>query len=168
MNTAEYSLLMNKFYGVATDVLIKTDAYIDKFVGDEVMAVYLPIFAGRQPARQAVTAAQELLNAMGYGDPGGPWLPVGIGVHTGRAFFGTVTGSEGTFSDFTALGDTVNVAARIAAAAKPGEALVSDATCAAASLGPTACELRSLDMKGKSEPINVRVIMADAELAEQR
>ncbi len=165
MSPADFSELMNRFYRTATGVLIKTDAYIDKFVGDEVMAIYLPLFAGRQPPSQAISAAQGLLKAMGYHDPGGPWLPAGIGIHTGLAFFGTVTGSEGTFHDFTALGDTVNTAARIAAAAGPGEALVSEATCAAANLELTACEIRSLQLKGKSEDLRVRVIQADSELA---
>ncbi len=158
MTSDEYSLLMNKFYSAATDVLIKTDAYIDKFVGDEVMAVYLPLFAGKEPARQAVRAAEELLRVTGHNDPGGPWLPVGVGVHTGPAFFGTVSGSEGTFSDFTALGDSVNVAARLVSAAQPGEAVISDATFAAARLDPWKYEARELDLKGKSEPICVHVI----------
>ncbi len=156
----EYSALMNRFYRSASDVLIRTDAYIDKFVGDEVMAVYLPLFAGEEPARQAVTAARELLTAMGYGSSEAPWLPVGIGVHTGPAFFGTVAGAEGTLSDFTALGDTVNVAARLVSAAQPGEALISVSTLAASGLALDGLELRSLDVKGKSEPVRALVLTA--------
>jgi adenylate cyclase len=162
MRPSEFSQLMNRFYAVATDVLIKTDAYIDKLVGDEVMAVYLPLFAGPEPARQAVRAATELLRALGYGDPGGPWLQAGVGVHTGRAFFGTVAGAEDTVSDFTALGDTVNVAARLVALAGPGEALVSDAACSAAGLDARQFEGRELDIHGKSEPIHVRVMHTGA------
>ena len=95
---------MNRFYAATTDVLVKTNAFIDKLVGDEVIGIYLPIFTGPNHARPATQAALDLLRATGHGDRGGPWLPVGVGVHTGRAFFGTVSGAEGTFSDFTALG----------------------------------------------------------------
>ena len=158
MSGADFSRLMNRFYAAATDVLIKTDAFIDKLIGDEVMAVYLPIFTGQSHARAAVQAAQDLLRVTGHGDPGGPWLPVGVGVHTGITFFGTVSGAEGTFSDFTALGDNVNITARLASQAGPGEALISDAACSAAGLDLGHLEQRQLELKGKSEPVSVRVV----------
>ena len=158
MSAAEFSQLMNRFYRVATDVLIKTDAFIDKLIGDEVMAVYVPIFAGGQHARLAVQAAHELLGATGHSNPEGPWIPVGVGVHTGPAFFGTVSGAEGTFSDFTALGDNVNITARLASQARPGEALISDAAYAAAGLDLGRLEQRQLELKGKSGPVGVRVL----------
>jgi adenylate cyclase len=164
MRSSEFGQLMNRFYAVATDVLIKTDAYIDKLVGDEVMAVYLPVFAGPEPEKQAVRGAVELLRAFGYGNPGHSWLQAGIGVHTGPAFFGTAAGAEGTVSDFTALGDTVNVAARLVSLAQPGEALVSDATCAAASLKIDELERRELEVRGRDESIGVRVIRVDTAL----
>ncbi len=158
MSATEFSRLMNRFYAVATDVLIKTDALIDKLIGDEVMGVYFPAFAGSEPARLAVQAAQELLRVTGHGDRGGPWLPVGVGVHTGITFFGTVSGADGTFSDFTALGDNVNITARLASQAGPGEALISDAACSAAGLDLGHLEQRQLELKGKSEPVGVRVM----------
>ncbi len=158
MSATEFSRLMNRFYAAATGVLIKTDALIDKLVGDEVIGVYFPAFAGSEPARLAVQAAQELLRVTGHGDPGGPWLPVGVGVHTGITFFGTVSGADGTFSDFTALGDNVNITARLASQAGPGEALISDAACSAAGLDLGHLEQRQLELKGKSEPVSVRVL----------
>ncbi len=161
ISATEFSKQMNRFYGVATDVLIKSDAFLDKLIGDEVMAVYLPILAGQEHARKAMQAARELLQATGHGEPGGPWLPVGVGVHTGTAFFGTVSGAEGTFSDLTALGDNVNVAARIASKAGPGEALISDVACSASGLDLEQFEQRQLELKGKSEPVGVRVVRAE-------
>ena len=158
MSGADFSRLMNRFYAAATDVLIKTDAFIDKLIGDEVMAVYLPIFTGQSHARPAVQAARDLLRVTGHGDPDGPWVPVGVGVHTGITFFGTVSGAEGTFSDFTALGDNVNITARLASQAGPGEALISDATCSAAGLDLGHLEQRQLELKGRSEPVSVRVM----------
>ncbi len=160
MSAAEFSRLMNRFYATATDVLIKTHAIIDKLIGDEVFGIYLPMFSGPRHAPLAVQAAQELLRAAGHGDPGGPWLPIGVGVHSGITFFGTVSGAEGTVSDFTALGDNVNITARLASMAGPGEALISDAACSAAGLDLAHLEQRQLELKGKSEPVGVRVVRA--------
>ena len=158
MSATEFTRLMNRFYKVATNVLVKTDAFIDKLIGDEVMGVYLPIFAGTSHARAAVQAAQDLLRVTGHGDRGGAWLPVGVGVHTGITFFGTVSGVEGTFSDFTALGDNVNITARLASQAGPGEALISDEAYLAAGLDLGRVEKRQLELQGKSEPVSVRVV----------
>ncbi len=158
MRAAEFSRLMNRFYKAATQVLIETDAFIDKLVGDEVMGLYLPVFTGPNHARAAVQAAQELLRATGHGNKQGPWLPVGVGVHTGTAFVGTVKGAQDTVSDVTALGDNVNMTARLASKAGAGEALISDAACAAAGLDLGDLEHRRLELKGKSEPVSVRVL----------
>ncbi len=162
MSAAEFSRLMNRFYDAATRALIKTDAFIDKLVGDEVIGLYFPGFAGPDYPRKAVQAAQELLHATGQDDPGGPWLAVGVGVHTGTAYVGTVSGAEGSVMDVTALGDVVNITARLASKAGPGEALISEATCAAAGLDLGNLEWRQLELKGKSELVGVRVMRVTA------
>ena len=162
MSASDYSRLMNRFYKAATDVLIRTDAFIDQFVGDEAVGLYFPLFTGPNHARAAVLGAQELLRAMGYGSRQGPWIPVGVGVHTGIVFFGTISGSEGSVTDVAALGDNVNTTARIASKAGPGEALISDVAYAAAGLDPGDLEQRQLELKGKSEPVSVRVLQASA------
>jgi adenylate cyclase len=162
MNASDYSRLMNRFYKAATDVLIKTDAFIDQFVGDEAVGLYIPLFTGPNHARAAVMGAQELLRSMGYGGKQEPWIPVGVGVHTGVVFFGTISGSEGSVTDVAALGDNVNVAARIASKAASGEALVSEAAYTYAGLNLGNLEQRKLELKGKSEPIGVRVLQVTA------
>ena len=158
MSAAEFSVLMNRFYKAATDVLIRTDAVIDKLVGDEVIGLYLPIFTGPNHARPSVRAAQELLTVTGHGQEEGPWLPIGIGVHTGTAFVGTVGGAEDTVTDITALGDNVNVTARLASMAGPGEALISDAAYAAGGEDLGELEQRRLELRGRSESISARVL----------
>lgn len=160
MSPSDYSRLLNRFYKAATDVLIRTDAFIDQFVGDEAVGLYFPLFTGPNHTRNAVLGAQELLLAMGYGGKHEPWIPVGIGVHTGNVFFGTISGSEGSVTDVAAMGDNVNTTARIASKAGPGEALISDVAYSAAGLDLGDLEQRQLDLKGKSEPINVRVLHA--------
>lgn len=158
MTPASFGELMNRFYKTATEVLIGTDAVIDKLVGDEVIGLYLPIFTGPNHARPAVLAAQRLLLATGHAEEKGPWLPIGIGVHTGVAYVGTVAGVEETVSDITALGDNVNVTARLASVAAPGEALITEAAYKAGGEDLGELESRQLDLKGKSEPIPARVL----------
>ncbi|HEX6508209.1 MAG TPA: adenylate/guanylate cyclase domain-containing protein [Chloroflexota bacterium] len=158
LGTTAFTAVIDRFYRAATDVLFRTDAMINRLLGDEIVALFLPGYVGKDHASQAVKTAQALLRATGHGEPDGPWVPVGAGIHTGRAFVGTV-GTPGSATDFTALGDDVNLTARLAAAAGAGEILVSDATRGAALLS-TDLEQRRLAVKGKSEPIDVWVVGA--------
>jgi adenylate cyclase len=90
-------------------------------------------------------------------DVGAPWLPIGVGVNSGVAFIGSV--GRGPDTELTALGDAVNVTARLAASAGAGEILV---TAEAASLaGDIAGDHRSLHLRGKSGPTDVIVVTAD-------
>ncbi|HEX9124105.1 MAG TPA: adenylate/guanylate cyclase domain-containing protein [Actinomycetota bacterium] len=146
MPTREFTHLMNRFYRVSREVLIEADAIIEKFVGDEVVGLFLPFMAGQEHARRALDAAQGLLWATGHGSADGPWAPLGAGVHTGTAFVGMV-GSEGA-TDFTALGDPVNIAAHLASRAAIGEILVTDPAAAAAQIGGDGLERRHLSLKG--------------------
>lgn len=158
MHATEFSHLMNRFYEAAINVLVRADAFIDKLVGDEVTALFIPGFAGKDHAQKAVEAGRNLLRVAGYGKFGGPWVPVGVGVHTGIAWVGSIVGASGAGADFTALGDNVNIAARLASNAKAGEVLISDSTYAASGLDLGELEHRQLELKGKSEPIGVRVM----------
>ena len=157
MSAREFSQLINRFYKLATHVLIQTDALVDRLLGDEAIGLYLPGFAGPEHPRKAIEAAQELLALTGHRDSKGPWLPVGIGIHTGPAYVGVV-GSEESTADFTALGDSVNTAARLASQAGAGEILISDASFSAAGPVSAGLEHRLLKLKGKSEPTGVHVL----------
>ena len=157
MGAREFSRLINRFYTVAGHVLIQTDAMVDRLLGDEAIGLYIPGFSGPEHPRKAIEAAQELLRLTGHQDKKGPWLPVGVGVHTGPAFVGVV-GVEESAMDFTALGDNVNITARLASEAGPGEILISDAAYSAANLNLEDLEHRQMGLKGKSEPIGVWVL----------
>jgi adenylate cyclase len=157
MTAREFSQLINRFYTVASHVLIQSDAMVDRLLGDEAIGLYIPGFTGPEHPRKAVEAAQDLLRRTGHQDANGPWLPVGIGVHTGLAFVGVI-GDESSTADFTALGDDVNITARLASEAGTGEILISDAAYGAARLNFENLEHRQLGLKGKSEPVGVYVI----------
>jgi adenylate cyclase len=81
---------------------------------------------------------------------------VGVGVNTGVAFVGSV--GEGIDAELTAMGDVVNVTARLASEAGEGEILVTMPTAAASGIALGSEELRSLQLKGKSEPTEVFVL----------
>jgi adenylate cyclase len=160
INSFEFSRLMNRFYEATIHVLVQADAFIDKLVGDEVTALFIPGYAGKEHARKAVEAGQALLRVTGHGEPGGPWVPVGVGIHTGTAWVGSIVGASGAAADFTALGDNVNIAARLASKAGQGEVLISEATYKAAQMNNNVIEQRELELKGKSEVVTVMVLNA--------
>jgi adenylate cyclase len=154
MRPIEFRQLLDRFYEAAFRVLVAHDAFVDKFVGDEVIGIFVPALTETLHAREAVTAALDLLEETGHRD-GDPWLPVGIGVNTGVAYVGAV--GTGEHVEFTALGDEVNVTARLATVAGPGEILVTDRAAAAAGLSDP-LERRSLRLKGKREDTGVAVL----------
>jgi adenylate cyclase len=152
-----FSLLMARFYGTAAWVVDRYEGIVDKFVGDEVMALFIPGFSGEEHAARAVAAARHLLEATGN-DRSDPRISLGAGVHTGVAYVGTV--GEGDARDFTALGDPVNIAARLASVAGAGELLVSSAAASAAGLDTAALERRALDLRGHAEKVDAWVAAA--------
>ena len=157
MPAQEFSRLISRFYGAAGRVVDNWNGLIDKFVGDEVMALFIPGFAGEDHASRAVGAARELLRETGN-DGADPWVPIGAGVHTGVAFVGSV--GEGDDCDFTAVGDAVNTAARLASSAASGEILVSTAALAASGLDSSGLETRTLTLRGRDETVDAVVATA--------
>jgi adenylate cyclase len=157
MNPTEYSKLINRFYNTATQVMVNTDALIDKIIGDQVAGMYVPGFAGKEHAHRAIEAAQKILRATGHMDPQGPWIKLGVGVHTGTAFVGSLGSEQGT-TDITVLGDAANIAARLSTNAGVGEILISDAAYSAAGIDLGGLKNRELELKGKSEPLLVWVM----------
>ena len=150
----EFGQLLARFYGTAARVVDRWDGIVDKFVGDEAIALFIPGFAGQDHAARAVAAAQDLLEATGHADAM-PWLPVGIGVHSGVSYVGFV--GEDDALDFTAVGDTVNTAARLSKAAGAGEVLVSDETATAGALDTEGLEHRVLELRGREQTVGAWV-----------
>ena len=157
----EFSRLMNRFYRVASKVLLRSQAWVDKLVGDEVIALYIPGFAGSRHARAAVDAGIKLLRVTGHDEADGPRLPIGVGVHTGSAYVGAVGSPEEGISDITALGDGMNTAARLVGMAAQGELVLSEATYQAAELHWSNLEQRELNLKGKAQPFTARILRVE-------
>lgn len=155
LSPSEYAQTMNRFYAAATNALTDADAIIDKLVGDEVMALFLPAFAGADHAAKAVNGVLAIMDRVGYGTSSEPFISIGAGVNTGTAYVGVV-GDQGNYRDFTALGESVNLASRLAQAAGSGEVLVSATTLAAAHVERG--EMRSINAKGFAEQVEVTVL----------
>jgi adenylate cyclase len=164
MKPAEFSRLINRFYRTATTELFRVGGLVEKLIGDEVTAFFTTGFAGENHARVAVEAGLSILRATGHGDPSGPWIPVGVGVHTGVAYVGAVT-TEGGKSDIAVLGDTANTAARLASLAGAGQVVLSEVTRAASGLEEAGMESRQLQLKGRREPVAAWILSAAAERA---
>lgn len=147
----DVSATLRRFYGLAERVLFP-EALIDKLIGDEVMALYLPLRIDvpdedELPALMAKHAL-ELLAAVGYRTPEGPFVELGIGLDLGEAFVGNI-GDRAVY-DFTAVGDVVNTASRLQGCAGGGEVFLSERIAAGIpDLDTTEIEV---ELKGKAAP----------------
>jgi adenylate cyclase len=154
---SELATLLNRFYKVATDGLVRHDGVIDKLVGDEVMGIFMPPIVDGDTCEQMVGTAHDLLRGVGFGTDEDPWLAVGVGLDFGRVFVGNV-GGGGEVSDFTALGDAVNTAARLQGAAGPGQIVMSERVYASVAAAYPDAQSVELELKGKSAPVPARVV----------
>jgi adenylate cyclase len=147
--------LLNRFYAAASKILTRS-AIVDKLVGDEVMALYLPPLLGDGWEDSLVRDATDLLASVGYGSSDEPWLPLGVGVDVGLAYVGNV--GAGEVKDFTALGDVVNTASRLQSAATAGQIVVSERLFERLAAPPPEATPTSLDLKGKHDAELARVV----------
>ena len=155
MGVAEFSRLINRFYNASARVIMDEDGILEKLAGDEVAAFWGAGFAGQDYVRRTLKVAQHLSAIMQQEK-----IPVGIGVHSGVAFFGAV-GAPNGLTNITAIGDQVNMAARLGSQAAAGEVIVSEQALKQAGLDGARLELRRLELKGISEPVNVRVLRGE-------
>jgi adenylate cyclase len=151
----EFNRLMGRFYDTATSVIVAHDGIVDKFVGDEIIGIFVPALASPQHSATAVDAARSLLGETGFGTASGPWVRIGIGINAGVAYVGSI--GEGSDTELTAMGDVVNVAARLSSVAAAGEILVAADAAVAAGLA-TDLPRRSLLLKGRSKETDVVVL----------
>jgi adenylate cyclase len=154
MSATEFSRLINRFYTGSTKVIVEEDGLVEKLAGDAVAAFWGAGFAGPDYVRRTIKVAQNLTRLMARES-----IPVGIGVHSGVAYFGAVGTADG-LTDISAIGDEVNTAARLASAAAAGEIIISEQAIKQAGMDVREMESRSLELKGISQPVLVRVMHA--------
>ncbi len=150
--------LLNRYFSVMTEIIFEHGGTLDKYIGDELMALFGAPAATEEDALNAVKAAVTMqkrvhvlnaeLRAEGRGE-----ISVGIGLHTGEATIGYI-GSERR-SEYTAIGDTVNVASRLQSNASGGQILMSEATAAASGNLIPVNVLDPLTVKNRTQPVSV-------------
>lgn len=147
MPPADFSQLINRFFQAATGALHAHHGLVEKLIGDEVTGFFVSGISGPRHAHAALSAAQEILKATGHGAGSEPWIPVGIGLHTGPAFVGSVG------ADIVVLGDVPNTGAHLASSAKTGEIIASQTTVSHAAWDTTALQPCQLQLKGRNSPL---------------
>ncbi|HID70513.1 MAG TPA: adenylate/guanylate cyclase domain-containing protein [Desulfobacterales bacterium] len=163
MEPEEVVAILNEYFTIMTDILFKHHGMLDKFVGDQIMAVFGHISNEKSGARSAVRAALEMQKATAdlmkkRAAKKLPVFNVGIGINTGSAILASV-GSENR-QDYTVIGDTVNTAARLEKYAAGWEVVIGERTSSHLPnrLPPSA--RHELQMRNRSEPLACYTLMA--------
>jgi len=162
LSPEEVVLLLNDFYTLMIETTFKYDGTLDKFLGDAVMAVFGAPMAHPDHSARAIRTALDMqegitgLNERRVRD-GKEAIAVGIGVSAGEAVAGTV-GTEDRM-EYTVIGDSVNLAARLESNAKPGQILISHRTYERVRDLVDARPLGRIRVKGKEEEIEVYEVL---------
>ena len=152
--------ILNRYLDMETEIILNNGGDIDKFVGDEMMA----FFSGPKKEYNACKAAMEIRTAMREQQQealkdGSDVISIGIGINTGRVIFGSV-GAKNRM-DFTSIGDTVNLAARLEGANKAygSKAIITEAVFTKLRDSFVCRELDFITVKGKTEPVRIFEIL---------
>ena len=157
VDPGEIVTMLNRYHGVAVPCILDNGGTVVQFVGDALLALF------NAPARQPEHAAQAVRAGLGLqtavdkiaaGRPG--WPRFRVGINTGPALVGNI-GSE-TLRGFNAMGDAVNVAARLQTLAQPGQVVVGDATMRQLSPDIPSSSLGELLVKGRLQPVRAYVV----------
>jgi class 3 adenylate cyclase len=146
--------VVNAFFNMAGEILIKNDAFIDKYIGDAVMAIFNAPIQNAKHARGATTAALGILEGLkSVSKTLGLDLQARVGVATGYARVGRLGSTDR--KDYTAIGDVVNLASRLEALAKPGEVLVDGKAFVQVAEDYPDLIPEELNVRGFAEPVEV-------------
>jgi class 3 adenylate cyclase/tetratricopeptide (TPR) repeat protein len=158
MDAEEWSRVMNRFFQILSAGIERFEGFVDKFTGDGVMALFGAPIAHEDHAQRACYAALNLRDALKtYSDElrlaRGLDFAARIGLNTGEVVVGTI--GDDLRMDYTALGHTVGLAARMESLAPPGGVCVSEATARLVAGYVTLRDLGASKIKGASEPVRV-------------
>ena len=150
--------LLNRFFSAMTEIIFENGGTLDKYIGDGLMALFGAPTATEEDALNSVKAAVTMQKKLATVNPelraeGLPQITMGIGLHTGVATIGYI-GSDRR-SEYTAIGDTVNLASRLQSNAEGGQILMSDATAEACGNRIPVTPREPLIVKNRTQPVNV-------------
>ncbi len=149
--------MLNRYFGVAVPLILEQGGTVDKFVGDSMMAIWgAPNRQADHALRgaRAALAMQAAMRDVVARNPGFPCFRIGL--NTGPALVGNI-GSE-QIRNFTAIGDTVNLAARLQEIAQPGEVVIGPATCEAIRHQAVLRPLGPIQVRGKEQAVEAFVL----------
>ncbi|REE84375.1 adenylate cyclase [Paenibacillus taihuensis] len=159
--------VLNEYLDICTKAVFKWNGTLDKFIGDGVMAIFgapisqpnhpeLAVRAALEMKRQSAELEERCLREIG--------VPVrfGVGINSGPAVVGNI-GSQMLRLDYTAIGDTVNLSARLESNAKPGQILISEETLARVKGKFITETIGEIKVKGKEKPVLVTEVLGEAE-----
>ena len=169
MNPEEVVAVLNRYLDLETEIILANHGDVDKFVGDEMMA----FFDGPDKERNACRAAMQIRKAM-YEEKalrlkqGLPAVEIGIGINTGDVVFGSMGARERM--DFTSIGDTVNLAARLEGANKAysSKSIIAESVYLKVQDLFVCRELDFIAVKGKNEPVRIYEILQEKETASSK
>jgi len=154
--------ILNEYFADMTPIVFEHQGLLDKFMGDGLMALFGVPYAREDAASNAVIAAIEMqrrmirvnedLTALGLSE-----IAIGIGINTGTATVGYIGSRDRT--DYTAIGDTVNLAARLEKQAGAGQIIISRFTFEALSQEFPVRPCDQIRVKGKAEPVQIYEVL---------
>jgi len=150
--------ILNELFTILTEIVFRHNGTVDKFVGDCVMALFGAPTEQSDHAQRAIEAAEDMLSWLETGNERwqekyGVTIQLAIGIHTGDAVVGNI-GSEKRM-EYTAIGDVVNVAARLEAIARPQQILVTEAVVRAAGEDYDFNDADLHRLSGRAEPVHL-------------
>jgi len=149
---------LNHYLGILTAAIWQEEGTLTMFIGDALMAIFNAPLPQPDHAARAVRAACAMREALERANEqtlvGQAPVQYGIGVHTGPALVGNIGSSE-RLQNYTAIGDTVNIAQRLQSNATANHILISADTCAAAGTAILVAQLDPITVKGRTQPLPV-------------
>jgi class 3 adenylate cyclase len=152
---------LNEYFEVMVDVIASHDGVLDKYIGDGLMVVFGAPVLQPDHARRAVITALEMQAALHSlnlkrAQRGDAPIAIGVGVNTGIV----ISGNLGSIKrmEFTVVGDTVNLAARLESRALQGQVLIGEATYRVVEELVEAESLGPMPVKGKAEPVPIWLV----------
>ncbi len=155
--------MLNRYLIKMSEIAISHGGTIDKFMGDAIMVLFGAPFSHAEDVKRAVTCSVDMQLALfelnqTHRTVGMPELNMGIGINTGEVMAGLL-GSE-VYSEYTVIGDEVNLASRIEAYSLRGQVLISESTYKRVRDYVTASEPMDVYVKGKKDPVNLYEVLA--------
>lgn len=150
--------LLNEYFELMVDVLFKYEGTLDKFVGDEIVALFGAPVSMPKAELKAVQCALDMMKALSEFNrlrvnEGQEEIRVGIGINTGMVVTGAIGSSRAL--QYTAIGDPMNTASRLCSVAKPGEIILSEATYQKVKNEVAVVPMDAVRVKGKADPLRI-------------